>query len=68
MVNTERATDTSLRAFAEFYVHHERTLKHPGQELGSTEYETLAKERTKTEQALSLTRLYSFRNVDGTVF
>lgn len=37
LVNTERATDTSLRAFDEFYVHHERILKHPGQELGSTE-------------------------------
>lgn len=64
----EQATDTSLRAFAEFCVHHERILKHPDQEFGSIEEKTVAWERRKKKQAFSLTRLHRFGNIDGTVF
>lgn len=67
-LNMERTTDTSLHAFAEFYVHHERVLKHPGQKFGFTKEEILAWERRKKKQTLSLTRLYLFRNIDGKLF
>lgn len=59
-VNLERVIDTSLCAFAEFYVHHKRLLKHQGQKCCSTKGEALPWERTKREQTLSVTRLYLF--------